>query len=216
MDPVDQQHGIVMHLPVGKGECTLYEVDIAAGWEAVQLAVDVRAWRKRRDLAQQIPAITPAVQMDGPWLTPPQPCAGGVSRQPRLARHAEWRHARVDQIKDAGDSPNGSPPSGPNTPRSPPSRKVGPAQPPSSKRSSACATRWKATPKCHSARPTPPLSKQPKPLRNGAQQPMAEFKTIEVPTGRFIGWGRKASRSPSRSSVRPGRRPDYNNNICPS
>jgi hypothetical protein len=55
--PIDQDKGIVIHLPVGQGTCTLYEVDLQAGWDAVRLAVDVRAWRKRKDLAQQIPAV---------------------------------------------------------------------------------------------------------------------------------------------------------------
>lgn len=44
---VDQHRGIVIHLPAGTGECTLHWVDIAAGWEAVQVATQVRDWRKR-------------------------------------------------------------------------------------------------------------------------------------------------------------------------
>lgn len=55
MPAIDQDKAVVMHLPVGQGRCALYEVDIRAGWEAVQLAVDVREWRKRKDLAQAIP-----------------------------------------------------------------------------------------------------------------------------------------------------------------
>lgn len=56
---IDQERAIVMHLPVGQGRCTLYEVDIAAGWDAVRLAVDVRNWRKRKDLCAE---LTPARQ----------------------------------------------------------------------------------------------------------------------------------------------------------
>lgn len=51
MPPVDQNTALVLHLPAGAAECRLIEMDIAAGWEAVQLALDVRAWRKRRGLA---------------------------------------------------------------------------------------------------------------------------------------------------------------------
>jgi len=51
---IDQDTAVVMHLPVGKATCTLYQVDIAAGWQAVQLAIDVRNWRKRKDLAEQM------------------------------------------------------------------------------------------------------------------------------------------------------------------
>lgn len=54
MPAVDQDVALVMHLPVGQATCKLYEVDIAAGWEAAQLALGVRNWRKRSDLAQQI------------------------------------------------------------------------------------------------------------------------------------------------------------------
>jgi hypothetical protein len=39
--------GIVMHLPVGSGVCTLYEIDLEAGWEAAKLAFGVREFRTR-------------------------------------------------------------------------------------------------------------------------------------------------------------------------
>jgi hypothetical protein len=61
MPAVDQQAALVMHLPVGQGRCTIYEVDICSGWEAVQLAMQVRRWRTRKDLAQiiNVPAAKP-------------------------------------------------------------------------------------------------------------------------------------------------------------
>jgi len=48
----DQEQGLVIHLPVGRGACTLFDVDLSAGWEAAQRALWVRDWRKRRDLFQ--------------------------------------------------------------------------------------------------------------------------------------------------------------------
>jgi hypothetical protein len=54
MPAVDQQRAIVIHLPAGKAVCTLYSVDIAAGYRAAGLACDVRAWRRRRDLADHL------------------------------------------------------------------------------------------------------------------------------------------------------------------
>ncbi len=48
----DIAKGIVVHLPAGSGECSLVEVDLAAGWQAVQLSAQVRAWRARKDLAR--------------------------------------------------------------------------------------------------------------------------------------------------------------------
>lgn len=56
MPEVDQDEALVMHLPAGQARCDLYVVDIAAGWDAVQTALVVRAWRKRRDLATLLPA----------------------------------------------------------------------------------------------------------------------------------------------------------------
>lgn len=51
---VDQDKAIVIHLPVGSGRCTLYEIDIAAGWEAVQHALWVRQWRKHKNLVEPL------------------------------------------------------------------------------------------------------------------------------------------------------------------
>lgn len=48
--PMDLNHGLIIHLPSGAGTCELVWVDIAAGWEAVQLAAAVRRWRSRKDL----------------------------------------------------------------------------------------------------------------------------------------------------------------------
>jgi hypothetical protein len=107
MPLVDQELGVVIHLPVGQGTCTPYEVDIGAGWDAVQLAVDVRAWRKRKDLAQQIPAIPPAVRMTGsgtPDTTsiPPPPAVSGDRDQTPPAAQIQWLRARVGWLIDHG------------------------------------------------------------------------------------------------------------------
>jgi len=50
MPDIDKTRGVILHLPAGKGELALYEVDLVAGWEAAQMAMEVRAWRKRKDL----------------------------------------------------------------------------------------------------------------------------------------------------------------------
>lgn len=54
-DPIDRERGIVIHLPAGEAACSPYWVDIAAGWEAVQLATQVREWRKRKRLLDPMP-----------------------------------------------------------------------------------------------------------------------------------------------------------------
>jgi hypothetical protein len=56
MIEVNQEQALVVHLPAGEGRCTLYLVDIAAGWEMAQVCGVVREWRARRDLAQVLVA----------------------------------------------------------------------------------------------------------------------------------------------------------------
>ena len=51
---VSTEVGIVMHLPVGQATCTLYQVDLEAGWAAAQLCRDVRQWRSRKGLAVKL------------------------------------------------------------------------------------------------------------------------------------------------------------------
>ena len=50
MPDIDKTRGVIIHLPAGQGRLDLYELDLVAGWEAAQMAMDVRAWRKRKDL----------------------------------------------------------------------------------------------------------------------------------------------------------------------
>jgi len=52
MPAVDRTQGLVMHLPAGQARCDLFWVDLEIGWEAVTLAVDVREWRKRKDISR--------------------------------------------------------------------------------------------------------------------------------------------------------------------
>lgn len=57
---VDTERAIIIHLPAGSGTCQLYWADIAAGWVAVQVAADVRAWRARKDLLTPFTALASA------------------------------------------------------------------------------------------------------------------------------------------------------------
>lgn len=63
-EDVDLSEAIVIHLPAGKGECTLHAVDIAAGWEQIPAAAGVRNWRSRKGLSRSLttgPARTPDI-----------------------------------------------------------------------------------------------------------------------------------------------------------
>jgi hypothetical protein len=47
---VDQDVGLVIWLPAGSGRCELFTLDLRAGFEAFHLAMEVRAFRARKDL----------------------------------------------------------------------------------------------------------------------------------------------------------------------
>jgi hypothetical protein len=97
MPHVDQTVALVMHLPVGQGTCTIYQVDIQAGWQAVQLALDVRKWRQRKDLAHIINAPAPMPMNQAGWSLR---VARGMD-----AKRLAWARDRVEAIKAAGDAP---------------------------------------------------------------------------------------------------------------
>jgi hypothetical protein len=43
---LDREVGYIIHLPAGQGRCDIYEIDLAAGYRAAQLANEIRATRK--------------------------------------------------------------------------------------------------------------------------------------------------------------------------
>lgn len=51
LPPVDQNNALVVHVPAGTGKAEVVWVNIAEGWRAVDLAMQVRAWQKHRKLS---------------------------------------------------------------------------------------------------------------------------------------------------------------------
>jgi hypothetical protein len=47
---IDRRRGLIIALDARTGECRLRWVDLEAGWEAIQLCTQVRAWRARKNL----------------------------------------------------------------------------------------------------------------------------------------------------------------------
>ena len=78
---VDLTRAIIIHLPAGEGRCDLVEVDIEAGWEAVQHAAWVRGWRARKDLSK-------------PYT--PQPLTNSADSLTRLIENAPTLEALVE------------------------------------------------------------------------------------------------------------------------
>jgi len=52
---VDQQHGLLIHMPAGTGTCDLYLLDLALGWSMAQVSVAVRDAFKKRPIAPYTP-----------------------------------------------------------------------------------------------------------------------------------------------------------------
>jgi len=48
LSTVNQDWGIIIHLPAGEARCMLYWADLRLGWEAARLALDIRRMRARK------------------------------------------------------------------------------------------------------------------------------------------------------------------------
>lgn len=99
MPEVDRSEALVMHLPAGQARCDLYLVDIAAGWEAVEIAMRVRSWRKRRDLATLLPAAALAPAAAAVVDEPAHVSAALDEATDDLRqRRREWLQGRIDAM----------------------------------------------------------------------------------------------------------------------
>ena len=52
---VDQQHGLLIHLPAGQAKCDLYLLDLEVGWALAQVAHRVRAMQKAKPIVSYQP-----------------------------------------------------------------------------------------------------------------------------------------------------------------
>lgn len=108
MPAVDRRVAMIVHLPVGEGVCSIYELDIAAGWAAVDLALAVRQFQKAKSLVTKVAehqvtapptvipltvAPTPAPVVD--LLAPPPP----PEPRPVGALEAAARQDRIDHLR---------------------------------------------------------------------------------------------------------------------
>jgi hypothetical protein len=92
LDGIDLERAVVIHLPAGQGRCELVEVDISAGWEAVQIAKQVRDWRSRAkyaNLARQLEVAAPVDMHTAPAYTTSTDAKNGASTPPATDALAE-------------------------------------------------------------------------------------------------------------------------------
>lgn len=63
---IDQDIGMICHLPAGQAKCDIYFVDLNLGWLAAQHALAVRTWRKRGRSGELAEAWTPTTPSTNP------------------------------------------------------------------------------------------------------------------------------------------------------
>ena len=81
---LDRTTGIIIHLPAGRGTCTLYEIDLVAGYRAAQLANEIRSVRREaRRWIQPLPTLTSEPRVEGTSPPVSLPLAGGGERAAR-------------------------------------------------------------------------------------------------------------------------------------
>lgn len=96
---LDREVGYIIHLPAGRGECTIYEVNLAAGYHAAQLANEIRAvrkasktWISKLDVGACPPAapattpegVLPTGESESPAPAPPAGAGDSTGRRARL------------------------------------------------------------------------------------------------------------------------------------
>jgi hypothetical protein len=106
MPAVDQERALVMHLPVGTAQCTLYWIDLAAGREAIALCQQVRTWRKRKGLATVIAGPVPARTPATPTTDEPVHVSVAVSEavDDLTAKTGQWLAGRIAALADKPDA----------------------------------------------------------------------------------------------------------------
>lgn len=92
MPEVNQDRALVIHLPIGKADCALHWVDLAAGRDASELCEQVRSWRKRKDLNTAYTTPTPPAPIGEP-VHVSEPVAQVVSNLE--ARTDQWLAERI-------------------------------------------------------------------------------------------------------------------------
>lgn len=83
---VDQERGLIIHLPANQATCTLHWVDLLAGWEFAQLCHQVREVRKRKDTIAPYTAALPTM-----------PAVAAVPDQ-TLEERKQWAIGRIKAL----------------------------------------------------------------------------------------------------------------------
>ena len=98
---VDHDFGILVHLPSGKAECTLYQVDLREGLILAELATQVRRRQKHKGLVSRIEPTDGTFEAPVAGSEPDSP--DGSDPAPNLR---EWLATRIDIIRSHDEAFN--------------------------------------------------------------------------------------------------------------
>lgn len=79
---LDREHGYIIHLPAGQGECSIYQVNLTEGYAAAELANRVRTVRKNAKT----------------WMVPATPAAAGTDARRQRLRERYAALTNEDQL----------------------------------------------------------------------------------------------------------------------
>ncbi len=96
---VDQDRGIILHMPAGSGTCTPYWVDLDRGWHGVELCQQVRNWRKIKKM--HTPFVEAHAELAKAQMTDPDSIVAQIqAADTHAALVAIWRDNK-DAFTDA-------------------------------------------------------------------------------------------------------------------
>ena len=94
---IDKTSGIICHLPAGEGKCEFFNVDLEAGWEAAQMSMRTRDWRKRKDLFT--PYKFSAEKRTDVAQAPNKTASGDIAASPKaIETRQEWLKRRISAL----------------------------------------------------------------------------------------------------------------------
>ena len=100
---IDKTSGIICHLPAGEGKCEFFNVDLEAGWDAAQMSMRTRDWRKRKDLFT--PYKFSAEKRRDVAPTPNETASGDIAASPKaLETRQEWLKRRISTLNRAAQA----------------------------------------------------------------------------------------------------------------
>jgi hypothetical protein len=102
---IDKTSGIICHLPAGEGKCDFFNVDLEAGWDAAQMSMRTRDWRKRKDLFTPYKFNTKVTVEQPEEPAPTEKPSGKIAASPKaLETRQDWLKQRISALDRAAQA----------------------------------------------------------------------------------------------------------------